>query len=145
MNGFSIEKEQVLNDEGILVSTTSGISMYPLLRDRRDTVIIKKPTGRLKKYDVPLYRRGDQYVLHRIIKVLPDSYIIRGDNCEAKEYGITDSQIIGVLDGIYRGDKYIPVAKHSYRLYAALHHKAILPVKVFFRRAKRVVRRFIKG
>ena len=49
------------------VSTTSGVSMYPMLRNRRDTIIVKPPTAPLKKYDVPLYRRGDDYVLHRII------------------------------------------------------------------------------
>ena len=31
---------------------------------------------RLKKYDVPLYRRGADYVLHRVVKVLPESYVI---------------------------------------------------------------------
>ncbi len=144
MNGFNLDKEQVLNEQGILVSTTSGVSMYPLLRDRRDTVVIKKANGRLKKYDVALYRRGEQYVLHRVIKVLPDSYIIRGDNCEAKEHGITDTQIIGVLHEIYRGEKHLPLTKLSYRLYVPLQHKIILPIKVFFRRTKRAVHKFIK-
>ena len=58
--------------------------------------MVKKAIGRLKKYDVPLYKKGDSYVLHRVMEVLPDSYIIRGDNCDQKEYGITDDQILGM-------------------------------------------------
>ena len=61
-----------LKKTGYHASTTVGYSMYPLLRDRRDNIVVRPCNGRLKKYDVPLYKRGDEYVLHRIIKVLPD-------------------------------------------------------------------------
>ena len=115
---FSIEK--ALTDDGIYVSTTSGVSMYPMLRDRRDTIIVTPTNERLKKYDVALYRRGENYVLHRVIKVLPDSYIIRGDNCIAKEYGITDADIIGKLSGFMRGEKEINMKSAAYKLYSRL-------------------------
>ena len=65
--GEVLHIEDALNEKGVYVSTTSGVSMYPMLRNRRDTIIVKPPTAPLKKYDVPLYRRGDDYVLHRII------------------------------------------------------------------------------
>ena len=99
--------EDVLAEEGLFVSTTVGVSMFPMLRNRRDTIIVMPYEGRLKKYDVPLYKRGSDYILHRIIEVLPDSYVICGDNCIQKEYGITDEQILGVLTGFYRGSKQI--------------------------------------
>ena len=110
--------EEVLEEDGVYVSTTSGVSMRPLFKHRRDTVIISKTTARLKKYDVPLYRRGDQYILHRIIKVLPDSYVIVGDNCIQKEYDITDENILGVLTAFYRKDRYYTVSHPLYRAYA---------------------------
>ena len=94
--------EDVLREKGLYVSTTAGVSMNPMLRNRRDTIMVRPPEGRLKKYDVPLYRRGSAYVLHRIVKVLPDSYVICGDNCLEKEYGIREEQIIGVLVGFCR-------------------------------------------
>lgn len=109
--------EDIISSQGIYVCTTSGSSMYPMLRDRRDTVAVSPCRGRLKKNDIPLYRRGEQYVMHRIIKVLPDSYIIRGDNCAHSEYGITDENIIGVLTEFYRGDKHIDLNGIPYRLY----------------------------
>ena len=109
--------EEVLASEGVYVSTTSGVSMQPLFYDRRDTVIISPVKGRLKKYDVPLYRRGDQYILHRIVKVLPDSYVICGDNCINLEYGITDADIVGVMTAFYRKDRYGTPSDLSYRIY----------------------------
>ncbi len=112
--------EKVIAAEGKHVSTTSGFSMWPLFSDRRDTIIVIPTDGRLQKYDVPLYRRGDSYVLHRIIKVLPDSYIIRGDNCLAKEYGIRDEDVLGVLRAFYRKDKYYEVSNFWYRVYSVI-------------------------
>jgi hypothetical protein len=112
--------KQILSEDGAYVSTTSGVSMYPLLRHRRDTIIVTPADGRLKKYDVALYIRGEAYVLHRVIKVLPDSYVIRGDNCIAKEYGITDADVLGKLVEFYRDDKKINMEGTPYRIYCFL-------------------------
>ncbi|MGM9644770.1 MAG: hypothetical protein ACI3X1_06760 [Eubacteriales bacterium] len=109
--------EEILKSDGMYVSTTSGVSMYPMLRDRRDTIVVTPTSERLEKYDVALYRRGDKYVLHRVIKVLPDSYVIRGDNCVAKEY-IPDSDILGKLSEVYRADKKIDLNGGLYIAYA---------------------------
>ena len=133
--------ETILEKEGVFVSTTSGVSMYPMLRDRRDTIIVTCPEERLKKFDVALYKRGESYVLHRVINVLPDSYIIRGDNCLAKEYGITDAEVLGVLSGFYRGDKEKSMKSFSYKLYSrlivAFHPLVSLRIKVKARIGRR--------
>lgn len=112
--------EDILKEEGIFVSTTVGVSMYPMLRNRRDTIIVEPYAGRLRRYDVPLYKRGSDYILHRIIKVCPDSYVICGDNCIQREYGITDEQILGVLTGFYRGSKKINMDGVAYKLYVRI-------------------------
>ena len=139
MQGTDIET--LLKKDGVFVSTTSGVSMFPMLRDRRDTIIVTKRDGRLQKYDVALYKRGDSYVLHRVIDVLPDSYIIRGDNCLAKEYGITDDTVLGVLTGFYRGDKEKSMKSFSYKLYSRLivvaHPLVTFRIKVRARLSRR--------
>ena len=109
--------DKILEKDGVYVSTTSGVSMYPMLRDRRDTVIIQPPLERLKKYDVALFHRGDKYVLHRVIKVMPDSYIIRGDNCIATEH-VKDSDVIGKLVQFYRADREKNMNSIGYKLYS---------------------------
>ena len=140
--------EDVLKEEGLFVSTTVGVSMYPMLRNRRDTIIIMPYEGRLKKYDIPLYKRGSDYILHRIVEVCPDSYVICGDNCIQKEYGITDKQILGVLTGFYRGSKQVNMDGWRYKLYVRLWC-ALYPIrKVFMQvraRAARVWRLIRRG
>ncbi len=111
--------EQYLDRYGVLTYRFKGISMLPMLRQGKDTfTVVKKTQARCKKYDVALYRRGEQYVLHRVVKVLPQSYVILGDNCAKKEYNITDEDIIGVLQSFTRGERSISVDHRGYRLYA---------------------------
>lgn len=139
--------EDVLDKEGVFVSTMSGYSMYPMLRDRRDTVVIKKYEGRLNKYDIPLYKQGSRYILHRIIDVKSDSYVIRGDNCEYKEYGITDQDILGVLVGFYRDDKPIDIKGWKYKTYVQLHCR-LYGIRWIVRRCRKFMSkaiRFIRG
>lgn len=111
--------ENEINRSGKLVYTNVGDSMKPLIRQGKDLLIIEKADGRLKKYDVPLYRRDSgQYVLHRILKVRENDYIICGDNRWQKEYGITDRHIIGVLTAVVRnGNHAISVSSFRYRIY----------------------------
>ena len=44
-----------------------GISMLPMLREGRDSVVLSPAPERLRRYDLPLYRRDNgAYVLHRV-------------------------------------------------------------------------------
>lgn len=128
MNEKKIESrtsiEEVLQQKGRYVSTTVGVSMYPMLRNRTDTIVIEPYKGRLNKYDIPLYKKGDTYILHRIVKVLPDSYVICGDNCINKEYGITDDMILGVLTQFYRGDHLVDMNRLGYKIYSRVWTKS---------------------
>ena len=113
--------EEVLARDGRLVYSNVGDSMRPLIRQGRDLLVIEPPNGRLKRLDVPLYKRDSgQYVLHRILKVRPDDYVICGDNRWSREYGITDRHIVGVLTAIIRDGKEIPMTDWRLRLYAHL-------------------------
>lgn len=116
MKNSSLETE--LKKGNICVQTTVGDSMFPMLRDRRDTVIIEPVKGRLKRYDLPLYRRPNgQYVLHRILKVKPEGYVICGDNRYVKEDSVPEEWILGVVTGFYRNNRFITVDDWRYRLY----------------------------
>jgi len=113
--------EEEIRKNGKLLYTNVGDSMMPLIRQDRDILIINRPQGRLKKYDVPLYKRDNgQYVLHRILKVRANDYIMCGDNRYRKEYGITDHHIIGVLTAIVRDGREISVTDPRYRFYVHL-------------------------
>ena len=51
--------EQELERKGNITYTCRGISMLPLLRQKRDLFTITKKQGRCRKYDVALYKRTD--------------------------------------------------------------------------------------
>lgn len=139
--------EEFLTEKGEFLTTTVGVSMYPLLKDKQYVVRIVPANGRLKKYDIALFHRGDQIVLHRVVKVYPDHYFIRGDNCEGGDI-VYDNQIIGVLSEITGKKKHIRITDKSYIAYSRLTvfwH----PYRYFFtktyRRARRIARRVLKG
>ena len=113
--------EEQLAQTGRLIYTNKGDSMMPLIKQDRDLLVIKPVNGRLKKYDVPLYRRDSgQYVLHRILKVRKDDYVICGDNRWSKEYGISDRHILGVLTAVVRDGRVVSFESWKYKLYVHL-------------------------
>lgn len=62
--------EQDLDRQDLVLLQTAGISMEPLLHNRRSMVAIKKLLKILNKYDVVLFRRtSGEYVLYQILKV----------------------------------------------------------------------------
>lgn len=134
--------EELLARDGVLVYRTRGVSMEPMLRQDRDLVVIRVPASRLKKYDVALYRRGDAYVLHRVIEDKGDYYLIRGDNTYALE-NVPDSAIIGVLTGFQRKGKQYDVSNRAYRRYARVWN-AIYPLRAFCVRFRRVAVRIAR-
>ena len=140
MNGRSIE--DILSESGVYVSPTVGVSMRPMLRQGKDRVILVPPQGRLKKYDVPLYRRGQDYVLHRIVAVRPDDYVVLGDNCSALEY-VRDEQIVGVLTGFYRAGRYVKLTDPFYRAYCVLW-PCTRPIRRLISRAVSIKKRIMR-
>lgn len=134
--------EAYLIENGTLTYTFKGSSMNPLLIQGRDLfTVASKTSERCKKYDVVLYRRPlEQLVLHRIIGVREHDYVILGDNCVRKEYGIRDEDIIGVMISCNRKGKVIPVTDWRYRLYSyiwvAIHPCIILLNRIKYRLAQ---------
>ena len=103
--------EQELRNNGFVLMHTVGISMRPMLHERREQNLIRPPQGLPRANDVVLYRRQNgQYVLHRIIRSRGGVLYIRGDNCYLCEKVPAD-RIIGVLRGFYRKDRYIDCEK----------------------------------
>ncbi len=135
--------EDILSEEGFYIGRVSGHSMEPMLKCDSDSVVIVPASEGLKKYDVALYRSGEKYILHRVVKVLPESYIMCGDNCDFLERGITDEDIIGVLIEVLRGDERIKLDSRRYRAYCRRRVNGFYPRK-FFRAIKRVVRSIAK-
>ncbi|WP_294909684.1 S26 family signal peptidase [uncultured Ruminococcus sp.] len=135
MNKQSFEEYLENNDR--LVYRNTGTSMLPLLKQGRDFFIVEKVNNRpLRKYDVVLYKRQpDSYVLHRIIKIENGKYVIMGDNCINKEYGITDNDIIAVMTGFIRKGRQHSTSEFFYKLYSVCHC-ALSPLRILLFRIR---------
>ena len=142
MNNSTFEDE--IKRTGRIIYTNVGDSMMPLIKQGWDVLVISVVNGRLKRYDIPLYKRDSgQYVLHRILKVRKNDYVICGDNRCNKEYGITDRHIIGVLSGIIRDGREIPVTDIKCRIYAHLWCD-LFPVRVLIIHIRQIFKRRLK-
>lgn len=118
---MKLSYEDVINRDGKYIFSPVGTSMMPLLRQKRDTVLVEKPIARLNKHDVALYKRKNgEYVLHRVMKTLDNGYVFCGDNQTFYEYGITDENILAVMTGFWRDDKFYSINDKSYVLYTKL-------------------------
>ncbi len=74
-----------------------------ITRQRRDSIEIRaKGEGLCSRHDVILYRRGDAYVLHRVVKVRPDGYVAAGDNNAFLDPFVSEEQVLGVMKRIIR-------------------------------------------
>ena len=99
----------------------NGSSMLPLIVQGRDHVYIKKPEGRLKKYDIAFFKRDDgKFILHRVVRVKKNSYVMCGDNQVIVEWPVRADQIIGIADEFTHKGKTTKCSNILYRTYAAL-------------------------
>ncbi len=104
-----------LNQNKILAFVPSGNSMWPTLKNKGQSVVVKAKEERLEKYDVALYVRGQNtFVLHRVLEVLDNGYIMCGDSQFTLEK-VTEDQIFGKMIGFYRGKKYIDCNDEKYK------------------------------
>lgn len=144
MNTFSLE--EMLQNKGYIVYTNIGNSMLPLLRERRDIIEIHKKDSKIccKQYDVVLYKRNGMYVLHRILRILPDGYLIAGDHNTFVERDVTDDMILGVMTRVIRNGKSITPDGFFYKCYVHLWCDCY-PVRMWIIRKKQWIRGVLRG
>lgn len=120
-----------------------GISMLPMLRQGKDSVVLSPVPDKLKKFDLPLYQRDDgHYVLHRIVEV-GETYTCIGDNQFVLEKGLRHDQMIAVVTAFCRDGQKISVDSVSHRLYCRFWHYS-RPVRHFWRRGIGWLRRHLR-
>lgn len=108
--------EEVLASGGKFSLTITGTSMYPTILGGRDQVTLVKAPEKLKKYDLPLYRRkSGQFVLHRIVAVEDDgTYTCCGDHQWELEKGLRQEQMIGLATDFIRKGKHFTAENRHY-------------------------------
>lgn len=132
-----LSAEEILYNKCILSRTVVGTSMMPLLKEYRDTVVIERVNSPLKKYDVVLFRRGTQLVLHRIIKI-NNNFLIRGDNCAQNET-VYENQIVGIMTHFTHKGRQYSVTDIGYRLYSIIWCKLFV-LRLLMKKVKQLLK-----
>lgn len=136
-------REKLAAGETVLGQYFRGISMRPMLRQGKDSVELAPLKGKLKKYDLPVYRCADgRYVMHRVVKAGEDFYICLGDNTYHYER-VLPEQMIAVVCAFSRGKRRICVDARGYRLYCRVWC-ASFPLRRFLRKCKRCIRKVFR-
>ena len=101
---FKMTHEQSLQQNGYTVCSPISGSMKPLIRPNVDSAVFVPPE-KIRKYDVVLYRREGQAIMHRVVGFRGEDTLIRGDNSSYTET-VPRRDIFGVMQGFYRGQPF---------------------------------------
>jgi hypothetical protein len=143
MEEQALSLEEQLKTVGFFVLPPRGVSMWPLLRNGRDSVRIEPlaDVRALRVGDVPVYRRENgQLVLHRVRYVAKDGYLMCGDNQSRMEF-VPFSWVFGVMTAYYRDEKEHSLHSFAYRCYVRLYCGAPLWLRRAFLYCVRLPRR----
>ena len=99
---------------GVVCFVPQGDSMYPFIKNRKQSVCVSKITVPVKEYDALFYKRNNgDYVLLRVIKVEDNGYLVCGDSQMAPEW-VEKENAVGVMTEFIKGKKTV-VIDENYR------------------------------
>ena len=137
----SVAYEEVLAKDGMVVTHVVGNSMMPLLRDR-ESIVVVEAVDRVppRRGDVVLYKTGGTYILHRVLRVKEEEYLIRGDNTWTMEH-VPKAALLATMTGFYRHpeDRIVSRENVVYQIYCLT-----LPCIRWMRRISRKIKAIAK-
>lgn len=112
-----------------------GNSMFPLLRNGKDSVILEKCNlDTLKPMDVVLFRYKGNHVLHRILRRENNQLLIQGDGSFVAKEQCTVDDVVGKVVQVCRpSGKVLSVDSWQWRLPSRLWRLSN-PLRVFLLR-----------
>lgn len=118
MSGLGPIVEDRIKSGNTVELTVTGMSMYPLFYNARDTVTLA-PIKKLKPKQIYFYKRDDgTYVLHRIIKIKSENCFCVGDNQTFIEGPLRKDQFIAVVKSFIRKNKRRSVSSLWFKSYS---------------------------
>ena len=135
--------EEILERDQVLVYTCKGFSMWPLLHQNEDLLVIRKPDRELRKNDIVLFKASTKYLLHRIVEIDGDTIVTAGDHNAFKDLAITKDRVIGILTSFVRNGKERSVDELPLRVYGHIAAD-LIDVKIAARNVKHQIRKIVK-
>ena len=129
---------EIVSNGGSVKLEVKGNSMMPLIRDEKDTVLLKKADD-VKKYDVVLFRKKDGNIaLHRIVESNDSQYTIIGDNQYRFDCNIKHDDLIAKVSQLDRGKH--SIKEEQIRWFGMVWY-ATYPLRNFTKRGFRWIKR----
>lgn len=95
-----------LLDEGYSVKlTVGGISMFPYLLNQEQVKVEPVHGKTIQVGDILVFQFEDQWVAHRLIKIIGSYCITKGDFCIKKDAPLHREDVIGRVAAVYRKNK----------------------------------------
>lgn len=103
-----------LEKNNAIAFVPGGNSMWPILKNRGQSVIVERKTQRLKPLDVAFYTRANgTFVLHRVMEVKENGYVMCGDS-QLNLEPVLEENVFGVMSAFYDKDKLVSVTDEKY-------------------------------
>lgn len=109
---------EILSQGGHAWIVVTGMSMYPFLREDKDSVELTATSFKeIKRRDIVLIKRTTgEYVLHRVLRKAENSFYMIGDAQQWTEGPLVPNQLIAVVTAIKRGQKVISCDNFVWKL-----------------------------
>lgn len=116
--------QEIFEKGGSARITVTGMSMYPFLREGKDSVELSKTDfSKIRRGNIVLaLRNNGQYFLHRIYKKTEDSFYMMGDAQTWIDGPYMPSQLIAIVTKIWRRDKVIECSSIGWRVCSSIWH-----------------------
>lgn len=118
-------QESALNQSISVRITLTGTSMRPFLHQGDEAIIDKVAVTDLKSGDIIAFKIKEQYLAHRLIKIISYknnfSLITKGDSCKEFDSPIFESDLVGKVSLVKRGNKTINLMSFQRRCISKLY------------------------
>lgn len=141
-----VELLEVLTEKGKPFRfQASGFSMFPFVRNLDEITVSPLPSGCPKVGDVVAFVKPatEKLVVHRVIGMIGDNYLIRGDNAPKPDGLIPRDNILGYVTRVDRNERRVAIGTGPERLLIAFMSRKDVLASVLFL-AYKMVQPFIR-
>ncbi len=106
--------KSILEKQEVCAFAPNGVSMWPFIKNHKNTVLISSINREIQIYDVIFYQLDNgREILHRVLGRMGEDFLVCGDGLLEFEVVKKDS-VFGIMNGFYKGKKFIDARDEKY-------------------------------
>jgi signal peptidase len=139
--------KEIIEKGGSTRITVTGMSMYPFLRDKIDSVVLSRHNfSDIQIGDIVMVINGSgEYILHRVIRKKTNSLFLAGDSQKEQEGPFFPESIIALVTSVWRNERQIKCSSIWWKIlsfmWIAIRPFRNIFIKIFkaYRKIKKIV------